>query len=73
MKVTLKQKKQVYAILVETYARFGYSVINLLNPNYSRIDFLKVIDLITDLHKYHEEEVSEFELERMEEVKQLLT
>jgi len=72
MKVTLKQKKQVYSILVETYAKFGYSVIDLLNPNYSKIDFLKVIDLVIDLHKHHEEEVEEFQLEKMQELKEIL-
>jgi|TARA_R110000824_G_C14880702_1_gene643345 outer membrane protein assembly factor BamA len=50
----LKTIKKVYVKLIETYARYGYDISELLNPTYKKIDAYKCVNIINELIEEHE-------------------
>jgi hypothetical protein len=44
----LKTIKKVYVKLIETYARYGYDISELLNPTYKKIYAYKCVNIINE-------------------------
>ena len=49
MEPTKKVVKKAYVKLIETYARNGYDISDLLNPTYKNIDAQKCLDLCNQM------------------------
>jgi len=49
----LSEKKRIYVTYVETLVMNGYNISDVLNPNYSRINFDALQSIIEELQTKH--------------------